>query len=102
MSSQPTPRYVVFHSPGPQWQPGVDFRQQPGVLDHVQHYAAFHEQGKLEMGGPFLSGDGGMMVAIPEVGEEDLQAFAAADPAVASGLLQFEVRPWLVAMTRQG
>ncbi|MEM9656165.1 MAG: YciI family protein [Actinomycetota bacterium] len=102
MSDQPHPRYVVFHTPGPAWRPGVGFREQPGVYDHVGHYAAFHEEGKLAMGGPFLSQDGGgMMIAAEGVDAEELEAHAAADPAVASGLLTFEVRPWLVAMSAE-
>ena len=95
----PSIRYVVFHRPGPKWQQGVDFREQNGVREHVQHYLTFHEQGKLELGGPFLVQDmGGMMVATKDVSQEELEAFAAADPAVQSGLLVYEVRPWLTAM----
>jgi uncharacterized protein YciI len=100
--SNPAPppiRYVVFHRPGPRWQPGVDFREQDGVREHVQHYLRFHEQGKLELGGPFLLQDAGnMMVATRAVSQEELETFAAADPAVQSGLLLYEVRPWLTAM----
>ena len=51
----PTPpsiRYIVFHTPGPNWQTGVDFREQEGVREHVGHYLKFHEQGNLELGGP--------------------------------------------------
>jgi uncharacterized protein YciI len=101
MSNQSLPaiRYVVFHTPGPKWQYGVDFREQEGVREHVGHYLKFHEQGKLELGGPFLLQDaGGMMVATQHVSQEELDAFAAADPAVQSGLLLYEVRPWLTAM----
>jgi hypothetical protein len=39
-----------------------------------------------------------MMVATRDVTGEELEAFAAADPAVQSGLLVFEIRPWLTAM----
>jgi uncharacterized protein YciI len=92
-------RYVVFHKPGPKWQHGVDFREQDGVGEHVQHYLKLHKQGKLELGGPFLLQDaGGMMVATKDVSQEELDAFAADDPAVRSGLLIYEVRPWLTAM----
>jgi uncharacterized protein YciI len=95
-------RYVVFHKPGSKWQWGVDFREQAGVGEHVQHYLKFHEQGKLELGGPFLLQDaGGRMVATKDVSEEELEAFAAADPAVQSGLLVYEIRPWLTAMEHQ-
>jgi uncharacterized protein YciI len=59
----------------------------------------FHEQGKLELGGPFLLQDaGGMMVATKDVSHEELKSFAADDPAVQSGLLVYEIRPWLSAM----
>ena len=39
-----------------------------------------------------------MMVATKEVSEEELDVFAAADPAVQSGLLIYQIRPWLTAM----
>ncbi|SRR6266542_1370882 len=97
--SNSTVRYVVFHKPGSTWQYGVDFREQEGVAEHVQHYLKLHQQGKLELGGPFLlQNAGGMMVATKDASEEELEAFAAADPAVQSGLLTYEVRPWLTAM----
>ena len=83
---------VVLHSPGPAWKTGVDFREQPGVMGHVQHYAKLHERGKLLYGGPFIDADsGGMMIAADDVTREELEAFAASDPAVLAGLLIFEV-----------
>ncbi|MEX2160695.1 MAG: YciI family protein [Anaerolineales bacterium] len=92
-------QFVVFHRPGPKWQPGVDFREQPGVMEHVQHYAKLHAEGKLAAGGPFLEADrGGMMVAKAEVSREEIEAFAAADPAVKTGLLVYEVVPWYTPM----
>lgn len=92
-------RHVVFHSPGPVWQTGVGFREQPGVMDHILHYAKLHEQKKLFRGGPFTDADsGGMMIATPDVSREELVAFAESDPAVHSGLLTFEVKTWYVAM----
>jgi uncharacterized protein YciI len=99
--TQPPQRFVVFHTPGPSWQVGVDFRQQPGVQDHVLHSRQLYEQGKLELGGPFLTPDsGGMMVTTKGVTREEIETFAAADPAVQSGLLHFEIRPWYTAMER--
>jgi uncharacterized protein YciI len=99
--TEPRIHHVVIHRPGATWRPGVDFREQPGVERHVAHYHALHEAGKLELGGPFLGPDGGgMMVAVPGVTAQELEAFAAADPAVQSGLLTFEVRPWYLPMRR--
>ena len=91
----PPPRYVVFHSPGPAWQPGVTFREQLGVAEHVTHYRRLFEHGQLELGGPFLMNDvGGMMVTKRGVTRDEIEAIAAADPAVQSGLLRYEIRPW--------
>lgn len=93
-------KHVVFHSPGPNWQHGVDFREQPGVMAHVQHYAGLLQQGKLYHGGPFTDPDsGGMMIATEAVSHEELEAFAAADPAVQAGLLTFQVKTWYIAMS---
>lgn len=98
----PHVRYIVIHKPGPTWQYGLDFREQDGVGQHVQHYLKLHEQGKLELGGPFLIQDaGGMMVATKDVSEAELEAFAASDPAVQTGLLVYEIRPWLTAMEHE-
>lgn len=41
-----------------------------------------------------------MMVATKDVSQEELDAFAASDPAVQAGLLIYEIRPWLTAMER--
>lgn len=95
--------FVVFHRPGAVWQMGVDFREQPGVIEHVAYYAKLQAEGKLAMGGPYLTPDrGGMMVATSEVSERELRDFAAADPAVQSGLLEFEVLAWYVPMKAEG
>lgn len=100
-TEMPNVRFVVFHTPGPAWQAGVDFREQPGVREHVMHYRQLLEQGKLEIGGPFLIEDaGGMMVTMVGVARDEIEAFAAADPAVQSGLLEFQVRPWYTPMGR--
>jgi len=92
-------RFVILHKPGPKWKYGVDYREQAGVSQHVQHYLKLREQGKLQLGDPFLLADvGGMMVTTKGVPQDEIEAFAAADPAVKSGLLIYEIRPWMTAM----
>lgn len=94
-------QFVVVHAPGPAWKAGVPAFEQEGLQRHVAHYAVLLEQGKLVMGGPFLDArSGGMMIAAPGVPEQELAVFAATDPAVKSGLLTFEVRPWLAGLHR--
>jgi len=93
------PRYVVVHAPGPAWQAGVPAFEQHGLQAHVAHYAQLLAQGKLLMGGPFLdAASGGIMIAQPGVSAQELRQFADADPAVLSGLLTADVRPWLVGL----
>lgn len=94
-------KQAVFHSPGPKWQKGVDFHEQPNIMAHVQHYAKLHQEGKLLLGGPFIDQDAGGMMIADGVSREELEAFAADDPAVKDGLLTFEVKTWYVAMAKQ-
>ncbi len=99
MSQEPVVHYVVFHTPGEKWQTGVDFREQPGVMEHVLHYKQWLDNGKLLMGGPYLPPfEGGMMIAADHVTEDELKAYAASDPAVHAKLLNFEVKAWYVPM----
>ncbi len=93
-------RYVVVHLPGPKWVPGRSPFEQEGVRAHIDHYRALFARGKLALGGPFLSAPGavGMMVAAQGVTREEMEAHAAADPAVASGLIAYEVREWMIGM----
>lgn len=93
--------YVVIHKPGPKWDDGVDFREQEGVRDHVAHYRDWHAEGKLSLGGPFLDNTGGMMITVPGLELDEVAAYAAADPAVKSGLITCEVKPWMIAMEKE-
>lgn len=92
-------RFVIVHTPGPTWVPGKSFFEQPGLQAHVDHYRQLLTQGKLVLGGPFLDGAaGGMMVPAAGLAQKEIEEFAQADPAVRSGLLRAEVRPWLIGM----
>jgi len=94
-------QFVVLHTPGPRWTAGVGMFEQEGLELHIAHYRTLLAADKLVMGGPFLDArSGGFMIAAPGVGEDELRAFAADDPAVRSGLLEFELRPWLAGMQR--
>jgi len=42
-----------------------------------------------------------MIVATKDVSQDELETFAASDPAVQSGLLIYEIRPWLTVMEHQ-
>jgi uncharacterized protein YciI len=92
-------RHVIFHSPGRNWVPGRSMFEQDGLQAHVDHYSALLGAGKLALGGPHLDAEGGgMMIPAEGVGTDEITAFAHADPAVQSGLLEVHVRPWLIGM----
>jgi len=94
-------RYVVVHTPGPNWKPGVPVFEQPGLAQHVEHYRKLLAGGKLALGGPYLDpAAGGMMIPEAGVSEQEIRDFAMADPAVQSGLLKAEIRPWLAGMKK--
>lgn len=93
-------RFVVFHRAGPRWVAGASMFEQEGLGEHIGHYRTWLEAGRLMAGGPFLGGDPvGMMIPAPGVTEEQVRTFAAQDPAVISGLLTFELRPWMIGMS---
>jgi len=97
------PRHVIFHTPGSKWKFGAAFQEQAEdiVMAHVQHYRKLHDQGNLLLGGPFTDIDsGGMMIAEGEISREEIEGFAASDPAVIAGLLNFDVKTWYVAMSK--
>jgi uncharacterized protein YciI len=97
--ARPPVQFVVMHHPGVLWRSGVSAFEQPEIRAHIDHYRTLYAEGKLALGGPFLDeGGGGMMLAKPGVSREALIEFAAADPAVKSGLLTFTVRVWMIGM----
>jgi uncharacterized protein YciI len=93
-------RFVVIHSPGPNWLPGKTLFEQAGVREHVEHYSKLLEAGKLALGGPHLDAGGGMMIPTAGVSEAEITSYAAEDPAVKSGVLLVSVRPWLIGMSQ--
>jgi uncharacterized protein YciI len=93
--------FVVIHSPGPDWDPGLPLMQQSGIQAHHDHYAQWVEAGRLAMAGPFAdTAGGGMMVFKPGMDEDQLRTHALTDPAVETGVLRFEIRPWIVGLRR--
>ncbi len=89
--------YVLFHTPGPNWQVGTPYQKQPGVMDHVNYMATFMGDKTLVLGGPFLDNSGGMMVC-KAANMEEAQKIGSEDPAVKAGLLNVEVKAWMVPM----
>ena len=93
-----TPQYVLFHRPGPAWEPELPFLEQPGLQGHVDHFRRHAQEGRLLAAGPFIDAAcGGMVLFKPEVTREQALEIAASDPTIRSGLLEYELRPWFSA-----
>lgn len=113
-ADDPDIRFVIVHKAGKLWNPELDMFAQPYILanpesgmeehTHVNHYRSLLNSGKLEIGGPYPDAKAehgvpvGMMVPVKGMTMEELADFAANDPAVVAEILEFEIRPWLIAM----
>jgi len=91
----PTPPvyFVLFHSPGPSWNPGLTSDDQPGMQKHHRYMNKFKDVGIVILGGPYLDDSGGMMIIQTDTIEE-ARLVANSDPAVKSGLLRVSVKSW--------
>jgi uncharacterized protein len=97
----PATLFVIEHAPGPTWEDGTTFREQPGIEDHFAFMSSLHERGVLVIGGPFMDDVGGRPVGMAVVrvaSADEADALAAQDEAVVKGLLTYRVRPWRVPM----
>jgi uncharacterized protein YciI len=99
--------FVLFHRPGPQWTPGVEFPAQEGIMDHIGFMQRLDQEGRLVLGGPFDDepagpADGGPVgIAIVDAtSQAAAEELAASDRSVQSGLLVVRVRPWRPRMGR--
>ena len=93
--------FALIHRPGPAWQDGVGYREQPGIERHVAYMRSLFDQGRMPMGGPFLDDSGGMMLLEADSLDE-ATAVARADPTVGEGLLCVDVRQWRLVFRRDG
>jgi len=99
LTSSPKQFYVLFHSPGPGWDPEKGFEDQAGIYEHVGFLRGLFEDGTLRMGGPFLDNSGGMAV-LKVSSLDEARRIGESDPTVKSGLLTVTPRPWMAAFNR--
>ena len=68
---------------------------------HAAHWAPYLESGRMVVFGPVLDGTGAWGLGVVEADDEDdLRAFAAADPAVTTGTAVIEIGRMLAGFTR--
>ena len=93
--------FVLIHRPGPRWQHGLPFPEQPGIMDHIGFMHGLDADHRLILGGPFDDEWTGSsettpvgMAIITAEDLEEAQGLAASDESVRSGLIDVTVRPW--------
>jgi uncharacterized protein YciI len=84
--------YLVIYRPGPAWIPGKPVKEQP-LKEHGKYMLSLYKNGVLKFAGPFTDNTGGAVVFEAENGDE-AKAVVEADPAVASKIFLFDLRPW--------
>ncbi len=90
--------FVFFHRPGPRWEPGVPYPEQPGIEDHVGFARRLLDEGRLLLGGPFADEQSGGMLVLRAESLEEARELANEDPSIGE-LLHVDVRPWRIAMS---
>lgn len=61
--------------------------------EHLNYVSELYNQGKVVMAGPFVDGQGGMVMYECET-EAEAKQLAQADPVVAQGARTLELRAW--------
>lgn len=85
-------RWVVIYRPGPAWQAGRRVTEQD-LGPHRAFVRALFEAGRATLAGAFLDDSGGM--AVLSVGDRaEAERTLASDPAVVSGVMIGELRPF--------
>lgn len=93
--------YVLHHTRGPAVPDGEDVFDQPGIAEHYAFLKRRMAAGELVAAGPLLDVRGSGLTVL-DVGSPDeaMRLATVDDQAVATGVLDVEVRPWQVVMTR--
>lgn len=86
------PGYLVLFRRAARFSPGEPLPEEP-VREHSRYLLSLYRAGQLKLAGRFGDGNGGAMF-FDAADDAAALALVKADPAVASGVFEFELRPW--------
>jgi uncharacterized protein YciI len=93
--------YVLQHTRGPAVPAGADVADHPGIAEHHAFLQRRMAAGELVAAGPWLDERGSGMTILDVASAAEANRLATVDDrAVAGGVLDVDVRPWHVVMTR--
>ncbi len=87
--------FLVKYHPGPNWQEGLVYEQQPEMDAHLDFLQKLYYRKVMLMNGP-LENSQGSLVLIKAASLAAVEDILASDPAVKNQLLRPEVHVWRV------
>jgi uncharacterized protein YciI len=84
--------YLVLYRPGPAWLTGKSVMEQP-LKEHGKYMLSLYIKGSMKLAGPLTDNAGGA-VLLEVSNEAEAKAIVANDPAVKSGVFEYEMHPW--------
>ena len=93
--------FAVRTAKGPNWDPSLGIRRQPGWDEHAQFADTLVAAGTIVLGGPIASGDDEdiALVMVEAPSEEAVHAAFAGDPWTTMGVFRIKaVWPWTIWM----
>ena len=86
------PLFAFIYRPGPAWKQGLPMAKQD-LREHGAYFARLTAEGRVVAAGGFVGTDGGMAV-LRAADADEAARLLAADPAVATGVFQADLRGW--------
>lgn len=90
-------RFIIIYTQGPNWREGVILHNQPSIPEHAVY--GQQNQSLIMLAGPFADGSGGAVVIDVE-SEKEAKEMAENDPAVLSGVFNFQIKEWSTVFSR--
>ena len=93
---------VVLTRNGPDWERGVDMREQRGWDEHARFMDGLVDEGFILLGGP-LEGDQETLHVVEAESEDAIRRRFAEDPWAANGMLSpVRIERWTVLLDSRG
>ena len=95
MDDDRLPWHVLLHTPGPNQDPSVNFRDAEWFPGHRGFHALLQELGVFVAAGPLPDREGAGQTVVRRISTDEITRLATqTDPAVVGGFLRVEITRW--------